>query len=90
MKKGEYHSFRCDTCKNKPVFRSPNGAEELAKHLKTIHSVPDLKGTQSLAIHLDEPEYYRSVYNWDIHGIKIDETLRLKRDKLDASVWKGK
>lgn len=88
LKKGEYHSFRCETCENKPIFRAPNGANELAEHLKIIHSISDLEGTRSLAIHLDEPEYYRSVYDWNIHGIKIGETLRRKRNKLDAAMWK--
>jgi len=84
LKKGEYHSFRCESCDSKPVFRTPNGIAELAEHLKTVHGLSDLRGNRKLQIHLDEAEYFRSVYEWDIHGIKIGETLRLKRDKQDT------
>lgn len=86
MKRGEYHSFKCETCKDNPIFR--NSTKELIEHLKTVHDVSDLKGTRSLDIHLDEPDYFRSVYSLDIHGIKVGETLRLKRTKEDAAYWK--
>ncbi len=93
MKKGEYHSFKCKTCEDKktgeaPIFRAPGYARKLAEHLKTAHNLSDLRGIQSLVIHLDEPEYYRSVYDWDVHGIKLAETLRFKRDKLGADMWR--
>jgi hypothetical protein len=76
---------------NKPDAPEIGDAEAFKAYLKSEYGVTEIKGTQSLSMHLDGAKTFSSFYGIEIEGkdgkLRFSKETHHKRTGLNAQMW---
>lgn len=77
--------WNCPNCKDSPEFTT----EQIQKHIREVHGVKSEKigGKRSMIMHMDGSNYFSSVYEWEIEGLKYTQSTCHKRTGENAALW---
>jgi hypothetical protein len=81
-----YGSFwSCPNCKDTPEFDHAG----MMAHMRDAHGIDtkNTKGTQRMLMHVDGSDFFASDYEWEINGLKFNQSTCNKRDPQSAMYW---
>lgn len=86
-KERKYGSFwTCLACKENPDFEH----KAMMTHIKDVHGIDpkNTKASRRMLMHIDGSDFYSSQYEWEINGLKFQQSTCNKRTGEDAAFWK--
>jgi hypothetical protein len=65
-------TWHCLTCTDRPLIEG-----KVTEHLKSVHGVTEVKGTQTPKAFMDGRGWHSQIYEWDVCGIRLESSVLL-------------
>jgi hypothetical protein len=79
--------WTCPNCEGTPEFDHAG----MMQHMRSVHSIDtkNTKGKRSMVMQMDGSDFYSSVYEWEVGGLKFNQSTCNKRTGMNAAMWGG-
>jgi hypothetical protein len=79
--------IHCLACSLDIDLQAAGGEEAFKRHMLEKHQVGELKGSRTMAKHMDGSNWFSYEWNWDIGGVKLVQRTTQPRSREDQAYW---